>query len=262
MVHLIYNGENQLVKVDGGQGKYIQIDYEQDKIKTITDSIGRTIIYSYNDNNLLQKAIDPSGAFTEYTYEENRIKTITDRNGNIILENDYDNVGRVIKQVDGNGGVINYGYNIQKKENYYHNIKTGEKITYQYNNKFYITKKIFEDGTYEEYTYDAKGNKTSVRNRNGNVSRFVYDERNNITKTISPLPFNYETKMFYNDNDKLIEIELPNGVKQTFTYDDKGNILTVSKQIDDNHIAITSYTYDHYGRKNISDQSNRQFSQI
>lgn len=59
MVHLIYNGENQLVKVDGGQGKYIQIDYEQDKIKkTITDSIGRTIIYSYNDNNLLQKAID------------------------------------------------------------------------------------------------------------------------------------------------------------------------------------------------------------
>ncbi|QUI20894.1 hypothetical protein HZI73_00585 [Vallitalea pronyensis] len=246
---LIYDNNKRLIKVDGGANTYLDIHYNQNNIQSINDSTGRSVTYDYNDMGMLEKVTDSTGESTQYAYEDNRIITIIDKKGHVVLRNDYDDIGRVIKQIDGNGGIINYHYDMVNKTNSYHNTETGEKVTYEYNNKYLITKKIYEDGTYEAYTYDDNGNKTSVRNRNGHVSIFEYDDRNNLIKTISPQPFNYETNMFYNDKDKLIKIQLPNQVAQTFTYDDKGNLLTVNEPIDDQQMATTTYTYDQQGRK-------------
>ncbi|WP_113673562.1 RHS repeat-associated core domain-containing protein [Vallitalea guaymasensis] len=247
-VNLIYNSQNQLIQVKGALGKYINITYDQGKIIKITDSLGRSITYTYN-NNLIEKVIDDTGAYTKYTYEGNKIKSITDKNGKVYITNDYDEFGRVIRQTDGNGGEINYDYNIITKENYYHNVKTGEKIRYQYNKRCYITKKIYEDGTYEEYTYDEKGNKKTSRNRNGYVTTFIYDDRNNIVKIISPEPHNYETKLDYDENDNVTKITRPNGVEENYTYDSRNNLTEIEKQLDKNTKALTTFTYDDKGRR-------------
>ncbi|GMQ61009.1 RHS repeat-associated core domain-containing protein [Vallitalea maricola] len=247
-VSLIYNSQNQLIQVKGALGKYINITYDQGKIIKITDSLGRSITYTYN-NNLIEKVIDDAGAYTKYTYEGNKIKSITDKNGKVYITNDYDEFGRVIRQTDGNGGEINYDYNIITKENYYHNVKTGEKIRYQYNKRCYITKKIYEDSTYEEYTYDEKGNKKTSRNRNGYVTTFIYDDRNNIVKTISPEPHNYETKLDYDENDNVTRITRPNGVEENYTYDARNNLTEIEKQLDENTKAVTTFSYDDTGRR-------------
>ncbi|GMQ57591.1 hypothetical protein AN1V17_19860 [Vallitalea sediminicola] len=247
-VNLIYNSQNQLIQVKGALGKYINITYDQGKIIKITDSLGRSITYTYN-NNLIEKVIDDAGAYTKYTYEGNKIKSITDKNGKVYITNDYDEFGRVIRQTDGNGGEINYDYNIITKENYYHNVKTGEKIRYQYNKRCYITKKIYEDGTYEEYTYDEKGNKKTSRNRNGYVTTFIYDDRNNIVKIISPEPHNYETKLDYNENDNVTKITRPNGVEENYTYDTNNNLTKIEKPLDESTKAVTTFTYDDKGRR-------------
>ena len=245
---LTYNSSNQLIQVKGELGKYINITYNQDKISRITDSLGRSITYTYK-NNLLEKVIDESGYSTQYTYEGNKIKSIIDKNDKEYITNEYDKFGRVIKQIDGNGGEIDYEYNIAEKENFYHNVKTGEKIRYQYDKRFNITKKIYEDGTYEEYTYDEKGNKKTSRNRNGYTTKFIYDERDNIIKKISPEPFNYETILQYDDNDNVIKLTKPNKIEENYTYDDNNNLIKVEKPIDQDTIAITTYTYDEKGRK-------------
>ncbi|MCT4597257.1 MAG: DUF6531 domain-containing protein, partial [Vallitalea sp.] len=247
-VNLIYNSQNQLIKVNGTLGKYINITYEQGKIKTISDSLGRNISYTYN-NNMLEKVIDNTGAYTKYTYEDNRIKTITDKNGIVYITNDYDEFGRVIKQIDGNGGEFNYTYDIRTKENCYHNVKTGEKIRYQYNKRLYITKKIYEDGTYEEYTYDDRGNKKTIKNRNGYITTFKYDNRDNIISTISPEPYNYETKLIYDENNNITKITKPDGVEENYIYDENNNLIKIEKQIDASTKAVTTFTYDEKGRK-------------
>ncbi|MCT4545176.1 MAG: DUF6531 domain-containing protein [Vallitalea sp.] len=247
-INLVYDEQSRLSKVNGTLGKYINLTYEQNNIKTITDSVGRRITYFYN-NNLLEKVMDKDGAYTKYIYENNKIKSITDKNGKVFITNYYDKFGRVIRQIDGNGEETNYNYNIETKENYYHNLKTGEKIIYQYNKNYYITKKIFSDSTFEEYNYDSKGNKVLIRNRNGYITKFEYNDRNNIIKTISPEPFNYETKISYDENNNITKIIKPNGAVENYLYDSNGNLIRVEKQIDKTDVAITTYTYDDKGRK-------------
>lgn len=246
---LIYNVQKQLIRVQGEQGKSIALTYEQGKIKTITDTSRRTITYDYDHQGLLEKVMDVTGAYTAYTYENDRIKTIEDKNGAIFITNTYDKFGWVTEQIDGNGGVIHYTYDIQNKQNTYHDMNTGEQVTYHYNKNYYVTKIVYQDGSYEAYTYDSAGNKKTVRNRNGQITTFDYDDKNQVTSIHAPAPYHYETKISYDDRGNVTKIIHPNGVEEKYTYDMHNNLITIEKEIDEENKAITTFDYDTQGRK-------------
>ncbi|WP_099192679.1 RHS repeat-associated core domain-containing protein [Tepidibacter mesophilus] len=247
-ITLEYDSSGNLASAIGASGKKLSFTTESGRIKTVKDPVGRTIVYNYDSNGNLIQVQDGSGETINYTYKDFGMTSTTDQNGKKYIENKYDDYGRVIEQIDENDNIIRYNYDVLNMQNSYTFVSSGKTVKYEYNSKLYITKKIYDDGTYEEYTYDDLGNKTSIKDRNGNITQYKYDNRGNLISVISPSPYNYETKYKYDENDNLIEIKTPLGATKTFEYDDKNNLESVTQKLDDKTNVKTSYTYDDYGR--------------
>ncbi|MCG8502295.1 MAG: DUF6531 domain-containing protein, partial [Firmicutes bacterium] len=247
-VTLRYDSSGHLTSIIGASGKTLTITTENGRIKTITDPLNRTMIYDYDVDGSLKQVKGIGGGTTNYAYNDHGITSITDENGKIFIKNEYDEFERIIRQWDEYGNIIEYTYDDRNMVNTYTFVSTGKSISYTYNEKLYITKKGFNDGTYEEYTYDEWGNRDSVKDRNGNMTRYTYDERGNVTAVVSPEPFNYTIRHQYDDADNLKEILTPGGGLTAFEYDTQGNLKKKSVKLDDTTYAVTTYTYDMYGR--------------
>ncbi|MBC2582944.1 hypothetical protein [Clostridium sp. DJ247] len=86
------------------------------KIVEIADNIGRKTAYEYDGDNLINVYFPNEGVLT-YTYKDNLITAITDQDGNTYVKNEYDESGRVIKQYDREGSIIDVEYNDKDMEN-------------------------------------------------------------------------------------------------------------------------------------------------
>lgn len=243
-----YNEAGQLKTVTGQGGKQLTFSYEDEKLKRITDPANRTIIYTYDLAGNLIKVKGINGEEKNYAYSIYGITSITDQNNKKFIENEYDKFNRVIRQFDENRNEITYTYNDEGKETICHYVTSNISETYQFNDNLYINKIIYSDNTYEEYTFDQWGNKDSIRDRNGNITAYEYDERGNLKSTTSAAPYFYKTIYTYDENDNLVKISSPGGAETCFTYDSMGNVKTSKTKLDDYTYAITSYNYDDNGR--------------
>ncbi|NDI36496.1 polymorphic toxin-type HINT domain-containing protein [Chengkuizengella sediminis] len=247
IVTLEYDASNQLSKVIGASGNHLSINIVNERIDSVTDAIGRTIEYTYVNDELRQvKGI--GGGTTTYTYNPHGLTSITDENGNTFITNEYDPFGRVIRQLDADQNIITYEYDDANSINTYTVQATGRSISYAYNERLYITKKSFDDETYEQYGYDEWGNRISVRDRNGNSKQYEYDQRGNLILSTSPSPFSFQNIYEYDAFDNLVSVTRPNGQQTSFDYDNNHNLIKTTKQIDETNQAITSYIYDLSGR--------------
>jgi RHS repeat-associated protein len=61
--------------------------------------------------------------------------------------------------------------------------ETGVSTVHEYDSDFFLTKRTYSDGTYEEWTYDADHHVTRRRDRAGRVTKFVYDSAGNMTES-------------------------------------------------------------------------------
>jgi len=255
-VTLQYNGSGYLSTVTGASGKQLTFTYENGLVKTITDPAGRTIVYTYNGGNLW-KVKGVGGGTIIYNYDANGITSIIDENNRKYIENEYDQWRRVIRQKDEEGNITEYSYDDADLENTCTYLSTGRSIKYTYNELYYITKKTYEDGTYEEYTYDQWGNRNSVKDRNGNITSYVFDQRGNMLSETSPAPFNYVTNYAYDSDDNLELITRLDGGTTEFQYDTKGNLTKKIDKLDSATYSSKSYGYDSYGRlRTVTDAEN------
>jgi YD repeat-containing protein len=102
----------QITQVTDPVGRALSLTYDaSDRIVSITDPIGRTVGYTYNALGTLSTVTDAAGGVTRYAYDgQNRMSQITDARGIVVAQNTYDVNGRVIQQVQADGGVINIAY--------------------------------------------------------------------------------------------------------------------------------------------------------
>lgn len=247
-VTLQYDDSGALISVAGAGGKGLRFTSENGRIKTITDPAGRTVEYVYDASGNLLQVKSIGGGITKYEYNSKGLRSITDENGRKFIVNEYDEYGRVILQYDENGSMIEYYYDDANMENTYTVVSTGKSLKYKYNEKLYIIKKTFDDGTYEEYTYDQYGNRDSIRDRNGNISRYTFDARGNLITITSPSPYNYTTNYTYDENDNLTSITTGGGAYKRFEYDASGNLVKADTRLDESTYASTLYSYDALGR--------------
>lgn len=247
-ISLSYDGNGNLDTVTSADGKTLNFTSENGLIKTITDQLGRSITYSYDGDGNLSQVKKIGGGIINYEYNSYGITSITDENNKRFIENEYDEFNRIIKQRDEYGNILEYEYDEINMENTYTFVSTGRSTKYKYNENLYITRKTFDDGTYEEYTYDSYGNRNSVRDRNGNITNYTFDSRGNITSKTDPAPFNYTTSYSYDENNNLTQIARPEGWITTFNYDGNNNLKEKIEKIDSTTNATTVYTYDTHGR--------------
>jgi len=212
---------------------------------------------------------DPNVIATIYTYDPNfvhKVKTITDAKGNVTTY-DYNDLTGDLEKItyptvttpDGNESpVISYTYND------YGQIETitapDEIVTeYQYyedsndpNNYGRLWKVIVDANEADpnrleiitEYEYDVLGRVMEVNDPNGDITQSVYNDLDQLTRTIAPSPFEYVTKFSYdiNGNQSKIEREVtgePNQIT-SFTYNARNKL----EEITDPLGYVTEYGYN------------------
>ena len=143
---------------------------------------------------------------TKYEYDfESRTKIVTSGYGTsaqgIDIAMTYTPNGQVESRADGENRITMYAYDGHDRL---------ERVTY-------------EDDSFEEFGYDANGNRTSWRKRDGNTFTYEYDDSNYLRKTTVPgfgeSAINYAE---YDGMGRLREVNRGTSNKTEYGFDERG----------------------------------------
>ncbi len=166
----VYDKSGNLYQVTAHMaGKVYRLSYDLlDRLMRVTDEQGNSYTYTYDKNNCMEKmnhTCGSSSANTSYTYDKDSREVTTKCAASYIRTSAYDKFGRVTK----------YSWNTQKAFN----------TVYTYfdsgNNRSNMIKTLTNGTETMEYTYDANGNITSIKDAAGESS-FRYDELNRLIR--------------------------------------------------------------------------------
>jgi RHS repeat-associated protein len=105
---------NQITAIIGPDGRALTLEYDGgNRITRLSDPIGRIVAYAYDNQGNLATVTDPEQGVTRYSYDSaNRLTTITDPKGLTYLQNVYGPSGRVLRQIQADGGEWRFRYDL------------------------------------------------------------------------------------------------------------------------------------------------------
>jgi RHS repeat-associated protein len=216
------------------------------RVADFTDFNGqKTVFTDYCGCGRPKTIVNPDGTSRKVdTNQFAQVTKVVDEKGNL-TENIYDNVGRLIQVIDGEGRTLKYEYsgaNVTKVTDGLNNVTT---YTYFENNK---RKSITDaEGGVTDFTYDKNGNQKTIKDPVGNITEFFYDEANRLIKETDPLG---KVKTFkYDTRGNRIETIDRLARNRTFEYDAMNRLTTETWW--DGGVAVTTITmtYDAVGNR-------------
>lgn len=106
------DSSSRLTRITSPNGRWIEFTYDpSSRISQARDNVNRTVGYEYDASGRLWKVTDAESGVTEYTYDSShRMKTIKDPRGIVYLTNEYDLNSRVIRQTQADGSAYQFAY--------------------------------------------------------------------------------------------------------------------------------------------------------
>lgn len=272
---------NLLTEVDP-QGNTTAYTYNPTSgaVASVTDPNLAVTTYSYAANNVDLTAVTDGLGTVSLTYNAfHEILSVTDRLGNTNRAR-YNLYGQKISETDELGGVTTYAYNAAHQlvnvvkggvslAKFTYDTKgrvrtqtnaDGMTVTLTYNNLDDVTRIAYPDGKFAAIAYSATIPHlvTSVTERSGLVTSYVYNSRNELVTVTEPggrkttygrdadgnvtrLVDHYglATALEYDSSDRIVKKTYPGGLSKLFTYD--GNQLY---RVTGARNAYATYTYD------------------
>ncbi|MGH7909192.1 MAG: hypothetical protein ACRENW_05005, partial [Thermodesulfobacteriota bacterium] len=204
----------------------ITTSYEHDLLGNITRvdlPIGGDRVFTYNSKNFLASENNPESGTTNYLYDE---------------------IGNVISKTNADSKTINYQYDSLNRLTFIDHPGGEDDVTYAYDN---ANNRILMEGSSGSYSYSYLHDQSNRLTRQnvilGGISYsvdFVYDERNNLIKSIYPsgevVSYNYDPgnrlldifdsanvlyvgQIFYHPSGAPTHYVNANSVSSDFTYD-------------------------------------------
>jgi YD repeat-containing protein len=217
----------------------------------ITDANGNSTTNAYDAAGNLISVTDALGNTTTYTYDAlNRRTAVTDPLGHTTYTS-YDSLGNLLETTDANGVVTRYEYDaLNRQTAVILNYKPGFPADAETNVRY-------------EFAYNAVGNRTSVKDPNGNVTTYGYDALNRVTSKSDPLTntwsYTYDLagnritaidakgqtiQYTYDAAGQLTGIDYPGTEPDvTFSYDMTGQRVSMT-----DGLGTTTWTYDTMNR--------------
>ena len=262
-VHISYEAET--IKItENISGRAILLTKNQNGFITeITDGAGNICRLTYDSNNCLSSITDGTCNTTSYTYDfAGRVLTGTDADGICYFQNEYDDLGRVIKQYDGiDGSNPTYFEYDDSAENGDTVVtvtdRAGNKSISTFNSARQLIKTVDANGNTSSYEYDTNGNIITNTDGLGNQSSYIY---NDYSRLLSETDRNGAvTEYIYDKNNNLIRKIYPNGADETYVYDVSGKRMISSVDING---QITDYEYFDNGllRKKVIGESEYNYT--
>lgn len=185
--------------------------------ESVTDPNGNTVIY--NDNAITHS----SGlSFTLTRDAAGRITEVTDPNGAALVY-EYDANGQLISVLDREGNQTEYSYDANGNLTQITDPTHTPVIDNAYDADGRLQTQTDAAGLSVGFTYDIPGRQQIVRDRNGNATLYIYDDRGNVISETNALG---ETITRTYDGDNLITQTNPLGQTTSFTYDAQDNQIS------------------------------------
>lgn len=243
--------------------------------------------YVYDRGGDLVEVLDPLGHAWTYAYVGHLLTQETNRNGHAFFFQ-YDGMGEDAWCVRtwGDGGIYDHVLTYDKHKHVtYVTDSTGQTTQYHMNVAGLVTKVVDPLGAQTQYeydpdtlrrtkttdalgqhtvfTYDARGNGTSVTFPDGSQVRFDYDEHGNLVRQIEA--HGAETTWHYDRHGRVVARTAPDGARTSYEYeqgllaaitaadgsrtriahDGHGNLVSVTNAAG----AVARWTYDAQGRE-------------
>lgn len=235
-----YEG-GRLSKITSKGGKEFFFTWQDGKVKTVKDSMENTITFTYTDQQL-SSWVDSDGNGMSFTYDaDGKMTTMRDGNGTIILENNYDEIGRVVKQAAAEKVSFIVTYD---DDNDVVRVKDGSGVTtqYQFDKNGKVEFMFRNNSAISSNTYDFAGRLSSQEDVGRRKTQFFYDEKDRMNKVIHP--DKSEESITYDNKGMPIHIVHRDGTEASFQY--TNGLVTWSKDENGN---TSEYTYDRNGHK-------------
>lgn len=265
VIEFSYNDQKQLKKVTSQSGALRFRYTDEGLLSVIKDNAKRKVQFAYEKSCLTTITL-PTKAVLRYGYDkQDKLVSITNPRGIDLVKNEYDHLGRTVKQTFPDEGVMTYVYD-DESQMITVTEQNGAQTLYHRDKHYRNTKVVYQDGeehtAYNEqnqktaftdkrgfttyYSYDDRGNLSKVTNPLGEVTSMTYDEQNqptlirqanggeyrfyyesgNLVKVENPLQYFNETK--YDNSNRPISITQADKSEVVFSYDDRGNIETIT----------------------------------
>ncbi len=226
----VYDAQERLIKSIDAFGKETVFEYDAvGNLIAVIDPLGQRTVNRYDSRKRLVEAIDPDGGSTKFSYDlDDNLVSLIDPVGNK-TQFGYDSRSRQVSEID----------------------PLGKAITREYDLVDNLLEKTDRNGRVTKYTYDDLNRVTSETwVGGGNVIQYSYDAVSNLTSAMdaySELHFTYDSRNRVKSADNSGTPNAPS-VLLNYAYDDAGNVLSVSDNIDGNGGGLTGYSYDALNR--------------
>ncbi|MBD2413823.1 hypothetical protein FACHB389_24300 [Nostoc calcicola FACHB-389] len=255
-----YDNRGNLLSATDADSSFTYTYDTSDRVTKVNQGAGRFVEFTYNASGLRTKMVDQTGATTNYIYNAaGRLSELTNGSGGRIIAYSYDGAGRVIREDNGNGTYTTYSYDAVGQTtsvvNYKADASVNSRFDYAYDNLGRKTSVTTLEGK-TTYGYDAIGQLTSVTLPGGRKIEYTYDaagnrisvKDNGVTTAYSSNNLNQYTTVdgvnrVYDQDGNLIS-KTQGGQTSTYTYDQENRLVG----------AVTpdgtwSYEYDALGNR-------------
>lgn len=275
-----YNNKVRLTEITDAMGRITDLNYNHKGLITqVTDPFGRTATFEYDTGDNLARITDMGGYWTNLAYDTDVYLTsmeddrgirefyIEPADGISNGSNPYPAPGdtmwedyriTVTNPLDGKeeyhyNGYSRYGWYISPRDyvdyvdsnnNNYNSSapKTRYDYTFTSGSRGEVDKITYPEGDTVNYTFDANGNRTSVKDSHNHTTGYTYNNIGNIT-SITDAKLN-ATNMAYAANDvDLLEIQNEFGT-MTMTYNGTHDVTSVTDRLGN----VTALTHNSYGQ--------------
>jgi YD repeat-containing protein len=225
-----YDQSFNVTKQTDANGNFTQIFY--DKAYRVTKTINAEnliVVNSYNARSEITRVqVDPAGF-------------------NYITDALYDDIGRVTKTIEPDGGIELCEYDPNGNKTKCTDPNGGiQQLLYDSRNL--VTKAIDEASNFSTVEYDGLGNQTKTVNAEGAITNFLYNDKSFLTKTIEDVGgLARTTEIMYDESNHLTKAIDPSGLVSETYYD---AVYRVTKMLVDagGKNIETSQLYDSLSR--------------
>lgn len=252
---LLYNA-GLVSEIVSPSGRSVAIAYDgNNRIKTLRDHTGREWSYTYDSNGLLSRATFPDATFRQYAFQarvqsgslvQHRIESITNQRGHRLLLNEFETVngvstGRVIKQIQADGGEISINYA------HIDNGVTGTLVTEVDGSQRRI---VFAEGT----PYPAS---ETLAYGTAEAQTFTYERNSNGQLVRSTDPLGRKTEYTYNADGQTTQVTALAGAGKARTvsmaYNADGDLASITDPLN----RVTKLGYQNRCLSSVTDPLNR-----
>ncbi|WP_408328840.1 RHS repeat-associated core domain-containing protein [Paraburkholderia strydomiana] len=225
-------------------------------VSRVSDPLKREVAYQYDSQDRLIQFTDAGGGVWKYGWDnQSRLASITDPLGNVQVTNTYGNGGdlndRVIAQKLADNSTFGFAYTLTGGKVMKSEVtdRRGSIRRLEFDASGRVLRNTFPAGLdialVQTFTYDATGRVTNLTSTDRRY-KYAYDTNGNRISEADQYGV-LVTRSFDSYSQLLTEAQTGDpqrGVSTAYTYDSKGNLLTVTDRLGNR----TTWTNDSQGR--------------